>query len=319
MFVIDSRQNGDARLPNDIYVNDAITVSPFPAIRLSSLDNRSSEGMALIAGRPVANSVVAHYEFENFVLERGEHEVADSKSNCIFMGVTQAGAFSQSFAGYDSIENDAAGRIQMYDRDQPTRVQFPGRLSTTLVGVPKDYLLPFLGNSANMRPSLIGHDNSLRSMMVACLNAFIELKDPASATAESALLVLSHLAAMTYGFHPSDHASLSTSLNNARALQARRFIDTNCHDPWLDTQMVANHLGISVRRLHAIFEETKYSVARHIRDARLKRAKRLLSELPHLSVLQVAFSCGFDNQSTFYRSFAQAYGVSPGEYRRSLR
>ena len=44
---------------------------------------------------------------------------------------------------------------------------------------------------------------------------------------------------------------------------------------------------------------------------RVRKAHDLLREKPHLSVLDVALSCGFESSNTFYRAYKSVYGIAP--------
>ena len=66
------------------------------------------------------------------------------------------------------------------------------------------------------------------------------------------------------------------------------------------------------RRIKAL---TGLSVSHYIRSVRLRRACELLQH-PELSVMDVAFMVGFNDLSYFYRSFREAYHMTPGEMRR---
>jgi AraC-like DNA-binding protein len=52
---------------------------------------------------------------------------------------------------------------------------------------------------------------------------------------------------------------------------------------------------------------------------RLEHARLLLSQRPGRSVADIAYACGFDGLSTFYRNFRAAFGTSPAEFRDANR
>lgn len=60
------------------------------------------------------------------------------------------------------------------------------------------------------------------------------------------------------------------------------------------------------------------SIAAHIKEHRMEKAAKLLEE-GKLSVSEVAGQVGYTSQSKFSAVFSQRYGVSPLEYRRSVR
>lgn len=80
---------------------------------------------------------------------------------------------------------------------------------------------------------------------------------------------------------------------------------------------IAGALGISLRHLHLLFEESPHSFSRTLAILRVEEAHKLLVEQPELPVLQVAQACGFESLATFYRLFNGIYGMSPGDARQA--
>ena len=51
---------------------------------------------------------------------------------------------------------------------------------------------------------------------------------------------------------------------------------------------------------------------------RIALARSLLVDRPHLTIIEVAYACGFDGVSTFYRVFKAQTGATASEYRREI-
>ncbi|QLA06935.1 helix-turn-helix transcriptional regulator [Enterobacter ludwigii] len=59
---------------------------------------------------------------------------------------------------------------------------------------------------------------------------------------------------------------------------------------------------------------TGESIAHYVRRRKLKYAAEILTN-SDLAIIDLAFNMGFDDVSTFYRSFRREFGVAPGKYR----
>lgn len=77
----------------------------------------------------------------------------------------------------------------------------------------------------------------------------------------------------------------------------------------------ANRLRIPRRTFTKLFTElTGNTWLQHIRGLAIDHAKRRLKQTD-LPIASIAFECGFNDLSTFYRQFKRQCGVSPGDFR----
>lgn len=104
--------------------------------------------------------------------------------------------------------------------------------------------------------------------------------------------------------------------------------------PWLASAYAHMHapenLAGGVRRFAEIARRRPETLARAIRHhvggtpsqlvnaLRMNHAEREL-RISDRTVLDVALECGFQSTAQFYRRFQEAYGLSPGQYRRSFQ
>ncbi|OIN60489.1 helix-turn-helix domain-containing protein [Arsenicibacter rosenii] len=81
---------------------------------------------------------------------------------------------------------------------------------------------------------------------------------------------------------------------------------------------LCQELGVSRSFLFRLVkEQTGMSIARHIRQQRLIKARHLLGTTD-LRVSDIAFQVGFDRLQTLSKHFTEAFGLSPSEYRSQL-
>ncbi len=102
---------------------------------------------------------------------------------------------------------------------------------------------------------------------------------------------------------------------DARIAQVVEFIQTNL-DRRSHVSELAALVGLSESRLcHLFRKETGLSPAKYLKAQRIHTATRLL-ETTSLSVKQITYAVGFEDESHFIRAFKRISGLTPGEFRR---
>jgi AraC-like DNA-binding protein len=96
---------------------------------------------------------------------------------------------------------------------------------------------------------------------------------------------------------------------------ARRLIAERLSEPELTADDIAKALGCSRATLYRHFEREGAGVVETIRDLRLDAARDRLAAEPSSRINDLAFRCGFLDQSSFNRMFKRRFGVTPGEFR----
>jgi AraC-like DNA-binding protein len=97
----------------------------------------------------------------------------------------------------------------------------------------------------------------------------------------------------------------------------RAHIDAHLRDPGLSPARVAEAHGISLRYLHALFEDEDTTVHRLIQQRRIEECARELLRRGRAgrTISAVARGWGFKNAAHFSRVFKSVYGCSPSEWR----
>ena len=101
----------------------------------------------------------------------------------------------------------------------------------------------------------------------------------------------------------------------AMRAEIRRYVRTHLQDPELGPASIARAYAISVRALHALFEDVDASVAGLVRTERLARCLEDLQRPNGGSVTDIAFRWGFCDAAHFSRVFKRAFGLTPSEVR----
>ena len=107
------------------------------------------------------------------------------------------------------------------------------------------------------------------------------------------------------------HHCLSTSKSSAIVLKAVAFIWEHYYED-ISVPYVAKHLNISKNHLEKLFKDMHgIGVGAYIRIIRVYKVISLLEKHPDASVLNIAFSCGFNSSSGFYKAYKDVTGRNP--------
>lgn len=144
---------------------------------------------------------------------------------------------------------------------------------------------------------------------LATLFALDDITEPELAGVHIADLVASALGAR-------QDAVATIEERGLRAARLRSVLDAiaqGAGEASLGPSSVAEQLGMSVRYLHRLLEESGRTFSEHLLDRRLDRAHRLLRD-PRLAdrrVSEIALEAGFSDLSHFNRSFRRRFGETP--------
>lgn len=87
----------------------------------------------------------------------------------------------------------------------------------------------------------------------------------------------------------------------------------------LTLQQVADKSGMSLSSFGRRFKKkTGMTFVDYVNSMRISSARSLLRN-PDLSLLQISLACGYGNQCHFNRTFKKIVGITPGQYRKSLK
>ena len=151
-------------------------------------------------------------------------------------------------------------------------------------------------------------------MMEAISNQFPTLNDHEGKTLANSLL---DILGAIYGNAGACNTMFPSTHRLSMLRRIEKFIDEHIYDNNLGPALIAREQDISIRYLSRLFESEGISVTRWIWMQRLERCRRKLEDpvQGHLSISEVAYSCGFKNVSHFNRVFKNYFGCSPRTYR----
>ena len=162
----------------------------------------------------------------------------------------------------------------------------------------------------------LGDQALLGPLLESCFADLTEAgADSDPTTARAMVQTITRLALIERGIVRPRSRAAQHAIRVGRLSLARRLIGRHIAEPQLSPNFVANLLGISVRHLHVLFEETSQSLAQTVTTLRIERSCRLLREAPVMTIAEIALASGFDSIATYYRVFRAYHGITPGDLR----
>ncbi len=100
-----------------------------------------------------------------------------------------------------------------------------------------------------------------------------------------------------------------------KLIEAVSLMEANLEEP-MSLDELSSHVGISRRQLERIFQKHLQCVpTRYYLELRLQRARQLLLQTS-MSIVDVAFACGFVSAPHFSKCYRDCFGIPPRDERR---
>jgi AraC family transcriptional regulator, positive regulator of tynA and feaB len=205
------------------------------------------------------------------------------------------------------------GQIAIWDGAQPTEIEIMKPFHKRTLLFPRQRVLsvcPRLGELRSL-PSL--DCSGTARLLVRYMNALaIESQYLSGSAAVSAgNVALELLRAAVEPELPTGKAAERAALR----AEIRLYVRAHLQDTNLGPTSIARAFAMSIRALHALFEDGDESVALMVRNARLRRCLEDLQLRNGGSVTDIAFRWGFCDAAHFSRIFKRKFGVTPSDVR----
>jgi AraC-like DNA-binding protein len=212
------------------------------------------------------------------------------------------------------------GDIVIADPNLPFSTGASGDFDFRIWRVPRRRLDAYLAVPGRLPMIHLEQHTPECALVASCLGALAAQGDRIDPRiAEPVADNLVQLVAMAAGIAPELRDAGRDAVRGAALRRVMRYAEARLTDPELSPARVANHLGMSVRKLHMLFVPTGASFGEWLHRRRLEEARLLLCApgAARRSIADIAACVGFNDLSTFYRAFRAAFGVTPGETRRA--
>jgi AraC family transcriptional regulator, positive regulator of tynA and feaB len=211
----------------------------------------------------------------------------------------------------------SAGDIVLWDGLQPTEVEIIEPFFKRTLIFPRERVLALCPRLAELDAFPPLDRNGPAGLLVRFVNGLAaelpQLDSPARTAAANAALEL-----LRGVIEPSVPPSRQVAREAVRA-EIRRYVRAHLQEAALGPGTIAAAHSMSVRALHALFEDADESVAGLVRRERLTRCMQDLQRPGCGSVTEIAFRWGFSDAAHFSRAFKRAFGITPTEMRHTAR
>lgn len=240
------------------------------------------------------------------------------RNEALYMVINRAGRFRvvQRQQEFWLADGDAA----VFDNRQSSEFHCLEEGETWSLSLPRDALRHLVRDIEQTIERHIRADDPALRLLTGYLETLFglgEIAEPELAGVHVADLVASALGARK-------EAQGLIEERSVRAARLRAVLDEitrRAGEPLLDPARVAETLGVSVRYLHRLLEDSGKTFSEHVLERRLDRAHRLLRDprLAHLKISEVALESGFSDLSHFNRSMRRRFGETPSAVRAAAR
>ncbi len=209
------------------------------------------------------------------------------------------------------------GDMALYVSTDPYKLELHDDFSQMVLQLPAEKLLSRLPAAHLLAARKIDGGSAIGKLVRDNILAFSEHIRHDNPTVRS-LVQDTLVDLMATGLATLEGSAVELSMPEQHVLiRAKSFIQANVGNPDLDRTLVAKAIGMSVRRLNAIFAKEDGSISQGIRQARFDRIRRELrdSRFATMTITEIAFKNGVSNMQHFSQAFKTRTGLSPRAYR----
>ena len=186
--------------------------------------------------------------------------------------------------------------------------------------IPRRLLADIAPSTETQLARTLGHDRALSAMIeryaALCNEVAGQLDEFGRKAAAQHLTDLVGHFVETSGAHKSLAGLHAASVARLNLMKAD--ILNNLGNGNLTIEAIARANGLSARQAQRMFASAGTTFTDFVLDQRLLLARRLLREMRHRKVSDIAFAVGFNDLSYFNRSFKRRFGITPSDTQAAL-
>jgi AraC-like DNA-binding protein len=242
--------------------------------------------------------------------------VARSRDNVIFGAVIQGTGLISQFGREATID---AGSGVLLSGNDPSAFALRNRGRGLTLSLPRDSFMPMIANPDAAFAKAIPAGTAALRHLIEYLG--IVQAGFAPTSIELDRVVAQHiidLAVLAVGAtRQVAEIANRRGLRAARVLAIRREVDRRFADPDFSLPALAGQLGITPRYVQTLLAENDTSFIDEVIQRRLQRAHEMLGSPLYsgMTILDLAYHCGFASVSNFHRMFRRVFGATPSEVR----
>ena len=214
------------------------------------------------------------------------------------------------------------GDFACYDSTRPYTLNFDAGFEQLVLHMPRAAMVRRIGRTEVWTARRIAGTSPVGSLVLPFVQRAASIvSDVAPATASQLSETCLLLVTAALGERLGEIAAGGSSARTALIFRAKAMIDSNLHDHALNTEKVAQLVGISPRYLQDLFHAEGTTVSDWIWQRRLDKSRRDLADPLRAcdSIAQIALACGFADFGHFSHRYKDAFGTSPREDRARMR
>lgn len=274
-----------------------------------------------VQARALTETNCAEISSRTQLITHGEAEVRRTRSEQVFVNLQIRGLCRATQDGRKCVVQP--GAFALFDTTRPYRLEFiedSTRYEWSAVSfrVPRANLLPLLADPMGFTSIAYSATGGGVANLVAStmMSIWRNLPDLRGGEADAAETAFTTMLAAGLGCGEELRDTRRETVDVTLRATINRYIATNLRTADLSAPQVARRFGVSVRKLHSLYQGTDRSFAQTVMALRVEACARELASAENWrSLTETATRWGFYDLSHLNRVFRQYRGCLPSEYR----